>query len=109
MLEEKHGYVENAFESPQLPAPISLAWGNEKYGLQHIIKCRTEQNISESKLSEFLHNIDTVLKNGDSMEANRGNIEIFYGKQSVVVAPSFAESGFHFIVTSYRSKRKPKK
>lgn len=109
LLEEKHGYVENAFESPQLPAPISLAWGNDMYGLQHIIKRRLEQNISEDKLNEFLHNIDTVLKNGESMEANRGNIEIFYGKQSVVVAPSFSDSGFHFIVTSFRSKRKSKK
>ena len=79
------------------------------YGLQHIIKRRLEQNISEDKLNEFLHNIDTVLKNGESMEANRGNIEIFYGKQSVIVAPSFSDSGFHFIVTSFRSKRKSKK
>lgn len=109
LLEEKQGYVENAFESPHIDVPISLAWGNDLYGLQHIIKRRMEQNISGDKLNEFLHNINDVLLKGDSIEANRGNIEIFYGKQSVVIAPSFADSGFHFIVTSFRSKRKAKK
>lgn len=108
LLEEKHGYVENAFESPQLFAPISLAWGNDRYGLKHIIQRRMEQNITGDKLTDFLHNIDDVLKNGNLIEANHGSIEIYYGKQSVVVAPNFSNSQLHFIITSFRSKRKPK-
>lgn len=59
LLKEQQGYVPNAFKRKDV-GNISLIWGNEKIGFEHLIQGRSKQ----FPIEEFLKDFSSVIKNG---------------------------------------------
>ena len=59
LVKEQQGYVPNAFKRKDV-GNISLIWGNEKIGFEHLIQGRSKQ----FPIEEFLKDFSSVIKNG---------------------------------------------
>ena len=58
LLKTKGGHVKNAFYRDDIGG-IGIAWGDDDFGLQHIIKRRTEQGIDPYV---FLDNLEQAIE-----------------------------------------------
>ena len=69
LLKEKNGHVKGAFYRKKI-GHIDLAWGDDKFGLQHIIK---ERKRRKQDVDTLLSSLSSVINNGTiSTESRRG-------------------------------------
>jgi phage-related protein (TIGR01555 family) len=105
LLEEKKGHVRGAFQRSDI-GEIDLIWGNDDIGLRHIIKRRSEQEIS---LSEFLSELPDVIETGIVQKNyHNGNLEIFKNGKMAIIQLEFKGNQMKFLLTAYKKHGKLK-
>lgn len=101
LLKQGKGWVRDAFTRDDIGG-ISLIWGNDNMGLQHIIKRRTEQNID---IAEFLRDLGEVIEKGANIRKNdRGRFEIRYGNKIAVIEPEITNGKLTFLLTAFKGR-----
>ncbi|UOS41725.1 DUF3519 domain-containing protein [Helicobacter pylori] len=109
LLETKKGFVAGAFHKEGLGG-INLVWGNEDYGLEHILKRQEKQaknkGLSEAKAKEYALNIvktiPEVIDKGVKVD-NNGRIAIEYKNIRVGLKDNWKGEKLpnHWVITSY--------
>ena len=103
LLEEKQGHIKGAFHRDDI-GDIDLLWGDDTFGLQHIIKRRQEQGID---LSNFLFNIAEVVEKGYFRKKNAmGRFEFFHNGKIAVISPELRNKEIVFLLTAYKTSSK---
>ena len=97
LLEERSGHVKNAFSKNEIGS-ISLVWGNDDFGLQHIIKRRNEEGFDGES---FLYEIPNIIKNGQVRARRDGRFEINHMDDVVVISPNLRDDAITFVLTAY--------
>ena len=96
----KSGYLKGVFHRNGL-GDIDMVWGNDKAGLQHIIRKHIEEADDFSSIDEAMQVIDDTITNGD--ETRQGsNISFDYKGYRVSVAQS--EEG-NWVITAFDTTR----
>lgn len=105
LMKEKRGHVKGAFRREDL-GDIDLLWGDDTYGLQHIIKRREEQGINAK---EFVQDLAEVVEKGKYRKRNaKGNFELLHNGKMAVVAPELHGNKLTFLVTAFKTRREPR-
>lgn len=102
LLNEKNGHVKGAFQREDIGS-IDLVWGDERFGLAHIISRREEQGIDTEDL---LSNITDVIESGNIRKNNRGTFEILHEGKMAIVSPEVHLSGITFLLTEFKTRQK---
>jgi hypothetical protein len=103
LLKEKRGHVKSAFHRNDI-GDIDLVWGNEYFGLCHIIRRREEQGIEPNK---FLSDITDVIEKGVIRKQNdRGNFEIRHNGKIAIISPELAGNKITFLLTAFKTRYK---
>ena len=97
LLEEKNGHVKNAFTKEGIGG-IDLVWGDDSFGLQHIIKSRDEEGFDGES---FLSEIPNVIIHGKVREQPRGGFIIEYRGVRTVIAPNLWGDNIQFLLTAF--------
>ena len=97
LLAEKQGQVAGAFYRQEL-GDIDLVWGNEKFGLQHILVERTRQ-WGEEKALKFISHLDENIQKGQIVEVEKGRIGIKTDLTTIILDKKDDNT---FIVTAFR-------
>jgi len=97
LLKDKSGCIHEAFYREDI-GYIDLIWGDNKMGLQHIIKRRIE---SGQDLKKLFNNLSEVVETGIMYENESGRLVITDGDIVVVVAPNLYNKKTAFILTAY--------
>ena len=113
LLSEKRGQVKGAFYKEGL-GEIDLVWGDENFGLRHILERRTQDFINqglekgkaEYKVRELLSEIPQILENGKILSQNNDKIELITDKYTLVLG---LRDDKKFIVTELIDKRNKKR
>ena len=113
LLEEKRGQVSGAFYKEGL-GEIDLVWGDENFGLRHILERRTQdfinqgfkQNEAQNKTKELLNEIPQILENGKIYSQNKDKIEIITDKYTLVIGTRNEKK---FIITELIDRRNKKR
>ena len=103
LLAEKQGQVAGAFYRDDLAkatgtGEIDLVWGNEKFGLQHILAERTRQ-WGEEKALKFISHLDDNIQKGQIVEVEKGRIGIKTDLTTIILDKKDDNT---FIVTAFR-------
>ncbi|EAL1701336.1 DUF3519 domain-containing protein [Campylobacter upsaliensis] len=110
---EFKGQVAGAFYKEGL-GEIDLVWGDENFGLRHILERRTQDFINqglekgkaEYKVRELLSEIPQILENGKILSQNNDKIELITDKYTLVLG---LREDKKFIVTELIDKRNKKR
>lgn len=102
LMLEKSGHVKGAFQRDDIGG-IDLAWGDDKFGLQHIIKQREGQGIDPK---EFLSGLGEVIEKGRLEMGKKGNFEIVHNGKVAVVTQTFEGEKVQLLLTAFKSRRK---
>jgi hypothetical protein len=102
LLKEKGGHVKDAFHREGIGG-IDLMWGDNSFGLQHIIKRRTEEGQNPKKL---LSELGKVMENGTVFEGKSGGWEIHHGGKIAVIAPELHGNKMSYVLTAFTTGRK---
>jgi len=103
LLQEKKGHVKGAFKRDDL-GNIDLLWGDDSFGLQHIIKRREEQKIDPNR---FVSDLSDVIENGKmSINQKTGRFEILSNGKMAVVSPELRGNKLTFLLTAFKSNKK---
>ena len=97
LLKERKGHIKDAFTRPELGG-ITLLWGNDKMGLQHIIKRRVE---ARQDLKSLLDVMPSIIEKGEIHQVHSGRFAIDYNKKRIIIEPIFKDKGLQFIFTAY--------
>ncbi|MFV0627034.1 MAG: anti-CBASS protein Acb1 family protein [Alphaproteobacteria bacterium] len=97
LMGEKRGYVPNAFSRKDI-GDVSLIWGDDEMGLQHIIKRRKETNQPIGRLFESL---TEVIEKGNISEGKKGRFEINYKGKLAIIEPKLYNETINFLFTAY--------
>ena len=103
LLTERDGQVAGAFYRKEL-GDIDLVWGNENFGLAHILKRRSEQ-WGEEKAIKFLSHLDENIKNGDISQAQNKRVAIKTNKTTIIL-DNMGEN--KFVLSAYRDRSNAK-
>ena len=103
LLTEREGQVAGAFYRKEL-GDIDLVWGNENFGLAHILKRRSEQ-WGEEKAIKFLSHLDENIKNGDISQAQNKRVAIKTNKTTIIL-DNMGEN--KFVLSAYRDRSNAK-
>ena len=103
LLTERGGQVAGAFYRKEL-GDIDLVWGNENFGLAHILKRRSEQ-WGEEKAIKFLSHLDENIKNGDISQAQNKRVAIKTNKTTIIL-DNMGEN--KFVLSAYRDRSNAK-
>lgn len=109
MLKEKNGYILNAFKTKD-GERISLIWGNEYIGFDHLIRGRSKQ----FNIEEFLKDFSFIIKNGkrfpNKYSDTRFDLWNKKKKKLIVIETIFGQGKkINFPVTMVRQKNTPKR
>lgn len=96
LLMEKQGFIRGAFYREDT-GDIDLLWGNEDFGLCHILKKRSEQ-FGEEKALRFISHLEENIKNGVIIKARHDRIGIITSKSTIILEQC---ENNHFILTAY--------
>ena len=107
MLKEQNGYIKNAFKT-RYKDNISLIWGNERIGFDHLIRGRSKQ----FPILEFLKDFSSVIKNGrkypNKYSKTRFDLWDKKRKKLVVIETVFGTNKrINFPVTMVKQKNTP--
>jgi hypothetical protein len=106
LLAEKQGHVKGAFYREDI-GHIDLLWGNDRLGLQHIIRERETKDSINAR--EFLADIAGVIETGYFYGKNKyGDFLFRLDKKVAVVALTFKNNKLVFLLTAFKTHSKPK-
>lgn len=97
LMAEKQGQVAGAFYREEL-GDIDLVWGNEKFGLQHILAQRSRQ-WGEEKALKFISHLDENMQKGQIVEVEKGRIGIKTDLTTIILDKKNDNT---FVVTAFR-------
>ena len=97
LLEEKNGYVKNAFSRNEIGS-IDLVWGNDEFGLQHIIKRRNEDGYDGES---FLSEVPNIIRHGKVKRISESRYEISHQDNVVVISSELRKDRVTFVLTAY--------
>lgn len=104
ILKEKKGHVKDAFTRSDIGG-ITLIWGDDSVGLQHLIKSREKQGITN--IEKFLSNLTDVIENGEVVQINdKGRFEILKDGKMAIIAPSLRDGKITYLLTAFSTRRK---
>ncbi len=99
LLIEKRGHIKDAFYRDEIGS-ISLLWGDDTLGLQHIIKEREKQGIN---IDDFLSDITDVIEKGNFLKINtKGRHEFKLGNKVVIIETREINKNITFLLTAYK-------
>lgn len=109
LVKEQQGYVPNAFKRKDV-GNISLIWGNEKIGFEHLIQGRSKQ----FPIEEFLKDFSSVIKNGKKYPNKYSNtrFDLWDRKRQKLVVIETVFGGkkkVNFPVTMVKQKNTPRR
>lgn len=106
LIEEKQGYVPDAFHRDDI-GDITLAWGDEKRGLCHLINRRKSKGIDTE---EFLSNLAEVVEKGTlhSHPKYKNRWLIWHKGKQVSVCADYNGEKMNWIITGFYKKNEPK-
>ena len=103
LYKEKCGHVKNAFFRHDI-GMIDLVWGNDDFGLNHIINRRKEQGIDTYS---FIQDItDCVEKGSFRKENKRGNFELMHKNKIAVISPRLCGNKTLYLLTAFKTHSK---
>ncbi len=100
LMKEKQGYVKDAFMRKDIGG-ISLIWGNDDMGLQHIVKRRKE---TKQPLGKLLSSLTEVIEKGEIYQDEKKDFIIRHKGKKVIVEPKLFKSRIQFVMTAYYEK-----
>lgn len=104
ILKEKKGHVKDAFTRPDIGG-ITLIWGDNSVGLQHLINSRERDGITD--IEEFLSNLTDVIENGEVVKINdKGRFEILKDGKMAIIAPALRDGKITYLFTAFKTRRK---
>jgi len=99
LLQEKNGHVKGAFHRKGI-GEIDLLWGDDTFGLQHIIKRRTEEGLDGES---FLFDLPKVIQNGKVKKQSDGRFAISLGDTKAVISPELRGDKVTFLLTAFET------
>lgn len=102
LLFEKQGHIKGAFYRDDI-GNIDLVWGNDSFGLQHIIKNRETQGVNAI---EFLSDIAEVVELGEYKGKNQNNtFEFWYKGKMAIISPEYHGRKVTFLLTAFKRQK----
>jgi hypothetical protein len=110
LLREKNGHVKGAFQRTET-GRIDVAWGDDSFGMQHIIKQRMDrlrhsmpnENDRKQHVNKLMSEIGKVIENGTVSTNDKGRFEIRHGRSIAVIEPLFRGNQMNMLLTAYRT------
>ncbi|ELZ7776566.1 hypothetical protein U0X21_001538, partial [Campylobacter upsaliensis] len=103
LLEEKRGQVKGAFYKEGL-GEIDLVWGDENFGLRHIIEQRTKQ-WGEEKALKFISHLNENIEKGQIVEVQKGRAAIKTDLTTIILDK---KENNNFVLTAFRDRNNKK-
>ncbi len=99
LMEERRGYIKDAFFRKEI-GNIALVWGDDKKGLQHIIKRRKEL---KQPLGKLFDSLVEVIENGEIIaDMDNKKFTISHKRKTAIIGFRILENGrFNFLLTAY--------
>ena len=97
LLEERNGHVKSAFRRNEIGS-IDLVWGNDDFGLQHIIKRRNEEGFDGES---FLFEIPNIIRHGKIKRISESRFEISHQDNAVAISSELRRDKVTFVLTAY--------
>ena len=103
LLQERNGYVKNAFSRPELSSGIDLVWGDSEGGLDHLIQ-RRDSYLLQGKGTitgeQMARKIPEIIDNGTSnFHKATGRLIIEHEGHRVVIAPEYHNNKVNWVLT----------
>lgn len=103
LLKERQGHIKDAFKRSDIGA-ITLMWGDDGSGLQHIVKQRESKNI---EINEFMEDLTDVIENGKLVRINeKGRYEIMKDRKMAIISPKLRDGKITYLFTAYKTRKK---
>ena len=103
LLKEQRGHIKAAFHREDI-GDIDLPWGDNSFGLKHIIVRRKEQKIN---IQDFLQDLSNVIEKGSFRKKNeRGNFEFMLNNKIAIVSPELNNEKLTFLLTAFKTHSK---
>ena len=103
LLEEKRGQVKGAFYKEGL-GEIDLVWGDENFGLRHIIEQRAKQ-WGEEKALKFISHLSENIEKGQIVELEKGRVGIKTDLTTIILDK---KENNNFVLTAFRDRNNKK-
>ena len=101
LRQHKNSYLKGVFHRDDI-GDIDLVWGNDKAGLQHIVKRHILEQTDFDSISEAIEAIEETIKTGSVEDNGKGRIAIDNGKYRVILAQ---DKNGNWVVTAYDNSR----
>ncbi|MDL2313381.1 DUF1073 domain-containing protein [Desulfovibrio sp. OttesenSCG-928-C14] len=102
LMQAEGGHVKGAFERPDI-GKIDLAWGDDTFGLKHIIRRRAEQGLEPGA---FLSDLAEVVERGQMRLNERGNYEILHNGKEAIISQELRGNKMTLLLTAYKTRKK---
>ncbi|EPV9390577.1 hypothetical protein ACWA77_001855, partial [Campylobacter upsaliensis] len=102
LLEEQRGQVKGAFYKEGL-GEIDLVWGDENFGLRHILEQRTKQ-WGEEKALKFISHLNENIEKGQIVEVQKGRAAIKTDLTTIILD----KKENNFVLTAFRDRNNKK-
>ena len=97
LLEEKRGHVKGAFSRKGI-GDIDVLWGDDTFGLQHIINRRNNEGFDGES---FVRELPNVIRNGQIRKQSDGRFAITLGDVRAVISPELRDNKLMFLLTAF--------
>ncbi|HEC1580291.1 TPA: hypothetical protein R1X62_000808 [Campylobacter upsaliensis] len=103
LLSERKGQVKGAFYKEGL-GEIDLVWGDENFGLRHILEQRTKQ-WGEEKALKFISHLNENIEKGQIVEVQKGRAAIKTDLTTIILDK---KENNNFVLTAFRDRNNKK-
>ncbi|MCR2121445.1 hypothetical protein CUPS3783_09595, partial [Campylobacter upsaliensis] len=103
LLEEKRGQIKGAFYKEGL-GDIDLVWGDENFGLRHILEQRAKQ-WGEEKALKFISHLSENIEKGQIVELEKGRVGIKTDLTTIILDK---KENNNFVLTAFRDRNNKK-
>jgi len=97
VLEAQGGHVKGAFERRDI-GKIDLAWGDDSFGLKHIMQRRTDQGIDPH---QFVSNLAQVIERGKLKKQEDGKYRISHKGKVAIVTQELRGNKMTLLLTGF--------
>lgn len=102
LLQEKNGYVKGAFKREDIGG-IDLLWGNDRMGLEHIIKRRKETG---QDLDSILDSLTNIIEKGSLRIGKNKRWNIQLDDKMAIIKPELDGEEINFVLTAFEMEDK---
>lgn len=100
LYKHKQGHVPNAFERADI-GKIDIFWGDEDFGLRHIIKRRWEE---KQNITKVLWCLTQTIEHG-FLTISRGKFAIRNGDYEAIIKPKLNGEELKFVLTAFEIRK----